>query len=158
MRHLLLGLLIAPLTFGVGAWLANAKKSNLIVHSTTSIGVTSYEHDRVDLRREIFPSPLEATDQFNKELQKAADYAEFSPCFDTSGRRMGERVVVLLFSARVPEVTWRIMWTQQSEDFSEFYWVESTSLSDARRFEAVEREGWNKCAEKKQTSSTKRKC
>ena len=91
---------------------------------------------------------LEATNKFNRELQKAAEYVEFTPCFDISRRRIGERAVVRLLPPHVPEATWRIMWTQQSEGFSEFFWVESTSLPDARNFEKVKPQEWKKCLPK----------
>ncbi len=148
MRRIFLGLLLALVTFGAGALFVWKNTNNPVVYSVSSGGLTSSDHAPIRYQREIFPSSLEATNQFNMQLQEAADYIEFMPCFDTNRRRIGERAVMWLLPPHVPEATWRIMWTQQAEDLSEFFWVESTSLEDARHFETVERQEWRNCIAK----------
>ncbi len=145
MRRIFLGVLIALLTFAVSALLVRRNMPKIVGSFGSSEGQTFPDGKRVAYGWTVFHSSLEATKEFNEQLQWAADHQESTSCFDESGRRIGERVVVLLAPPLVPEQIWRIMWTQQSENSSEFFSVESISLSDARYFETVERQGWKKC-------------
>lgn len=143
MRRCFFGLLIGLIIFGIGACLAWEKA----LPPANSGVFSSSDRAPITYRWETFSSPLEAATEFNMQLQQATDYLEFTPCFDESGRRTGERAVMLFSPPRVPEATWRIVWTRQSESFSETFWVESVSLSGARYFE-TERQGWKKCVAK----------
>ncbi len=149
MRRIFLGLVIALLTFGIGALFVGQKRHKNIASYGSSFQWTSSDGGRMAHNHDLLSSPLEATENFNAALQRAADFMEFTPCFDTSGRRIGERAVMLLLPPQVPEATWRIMWTQQQDNFSELFWVESPSLADTRAFETIERQGWKKCVSTK---------
>ncbi|MFN2452780.1 MAG: hypothetical protein ABR577_01020 [Pyrinomonadaceae bacterium] len=149
MRRIFSGLLAGLLTFAICASLIEKKTHQPIVHTSGGYSYTTPGHDLMRSESELYSSSSEATDHFNTELQKAAHLAEFTPCFDTSGRRIGERAVVWFFSPQAPEESWRIMWTQRAEDSSEFFLVESSSLSDARYLETIELQRWKKCAAKK---------
>lgn len=145
MRRILLGLSMALLAFSIGImFVRGGKRSSVIPHSS-SVGWSSSDGKRVVHRHSVLSSPSAAAEEFNTQLQAAAEYIEFTPCFDTGGRRIGERVVILLLPPYATEATWRIMWTQQAEDFSELFWVESPSLADARFYETPDQQGWKRC-------------
>ncbi len=145
MRRNFLGLLTGLLIFGVSALLLVKNTRQRFVPSSGSYGYSSPAHEHMSGNWEMHASPLEATEEFNFQLRLAATYREFTPCFDPNGRRTGERALMYMMPPYVPQATWRIMWTQQSADFSESFQVESPSLSDVRYLETNVPETWKKC-------------
>ena len=115
MRRCFFGLLIGLIIFGIGAWLAWEKA----LPPANSGVFSSSDRAPITYRWETFSSPLEAATEFNTQLRQATDYLEFTPCFDESGRRTGERAVMLFSPPRVPEATWRIVWTPIRELFGD---------------------------------------
>jgi hypothetical protein len=143
-RRLFLGLLAGLLTFYVSMMLQRSRKER-IVPSTSSVGWTSPDGKTVVYQHELLPEPAGATEHFNSQLRNAISYQEWAPCFDQNGRRIGERAIMLLAPPQVLKMTWRIVWTQQAEDHSESFTIESASLADARYFETLEPADWKKC-------------
>lgn len=145
MRRNFSGLLIALLIFGVSALLIEKNMRQPRVPHSSGHGYASSDHERMVWYRETNSSPSAATDEFNAQLHRATRYMEFTPCFDGNGRRIGERAVMHMTPPHTPQPIWRIMWTQRSEDFSESFTVESTSLSEVRSGETAGQSGWKKC-------------
>ncbi|HEY0098267.1 MAG TPA: hypothetical protein VGB76_04860 [Pyrinomonadaceae bacterium] len=155
MRRNISGLLVALLTLGVGALIV---RENSPSPKTQNFGVRSYsssDYKNMFWAWETYSSPQEATTKFNAQLQQATQYMEFTPCFDSNGRRIGERAVMHTTSPSSPQPVWRIMWTQQSADFSESFTVESPLLSEARHGETTGQEGWKKCISTKREANPK---
>lgn len=149
MRRNFSGLLIALSIIGVSALLIGENTRQEKVPFSRGVGYSSSDNERVLWHWKTHSSLLEATDEFNADLQRATRYVEFTPCFDKDGRRIGERAVLYVTPPHAPQPIWRIMWTQQGEDFSESFTVESTSLSEARSGETAGQEGWKKCVTRK---------
>jgi len=145
MRRNFSGVLIALLISGVSVLLIEKNMRPPRVPHSSSRGYTSSDHERVVWHWKTYSSSPEATDEFNTHLERATQYMEFTPCFDRDGRRIGERAVMYMTPPHTPQPTWRIVWTQRSEDFSESFTVESTSLSEARSGETAGQAGWKKC-------------
>jgi len=139
------GFLLALLAFSVCVLCVRETTQKPKAYQSGNHSYTSSDYEQMVWSWETHSSPPEATNKFNEQLRRAIEYREFTPCFDRQGRRIGERAMMYMISPHAQQPVWRILWTQQSEDFSESFMVESTSLSEARTGETIGQEGWKKC-------------
>lgn len=151
-KRALLALSLAFVAYDVGPRLVGGRAEPAVVHSESSTSVSAPGRELTTYRWELFPSPTEAAEHFDRWLGWATEYKEFSPCFDSEGRRTGERALILLLPPYSREPTWSIVWTYRAEKYSQLFSVASVSEKDARYYEETERQkphngpGWETCA------------
>ena len=133
------------LVAGASVLVSRANRRPAVIRSGAS--VSYWEVNRIvgSDHYELFPSPSGASAMFDDLLNQSKAYQEFSPCFDDSGQRVGEKAALWLHTPPPSRAYWRIVWTSRMEDRSELFSVEADTLDGAHAMELRVREKWQLC-------------
>jgi len=152
-RRLLIGFVVALITFTFGVWLSGYISGPRIVRSSFSskvikanlVGVP-FSGGSVTHKYDLYPSPDGASEEFELQIHEAGGYLELRHCHDQEGAELGRQVLLMRPAKRHGDTAdWRIIWAFRYKNSSELFSVESDSLRDLRAVENLSRPNWKVC-------------